>query len=548
MIAFAASSAVAETGVALGKRLYWQGRDADNRPVTATVQGDVRLDGEQVSCVSCHRPSGFGASEGGGYVPPIAASLLFKPRELNRNRLFGKLFQEAQPNTFAAEVRQPRMRPAYDRASLARALREGVDAAGRDMDRRMPRFDLGERDVEHLWQYLQGLSAHIDPGVDAEVIHFATVVGPGVDATQRQAMLDTLAAYFNWMNAHTEGDLSRPNFSPYYHSDFVDSYRKWQLHVWELKGEPTDWPRQLEAAYARQPVFAMVSGLIRGAWTPVGQFCNAQHLPCIFPNAPLPSLDAADYDYTLNFSRGAQLEAAVMVDYLRKAQPPARLLELHYADEEGRLPAARFVTQARAALPATRLESQEFTDVTALSGLLDAARRASRAPDVLVVWPGIKAREVAETLVGAAPTAPRVLLASTLLEPILALAGKTPMLSAPLFVHPYELPTAVHPLAFRVRGWMHARGLDIVDERLQFQTYFAVSMVEHGLRHILSDFYRDYFIENIEHEAENDVNPGMYPRLALGPGQRFASKGAYVVTLDPSVEYGYRAVSRWLVP
>ena len=65
---------------------------------------------------------------------------------------------------------------------------------------------------------------------------------------------------------------------------------------------------------------------------------------------------------------------------------------------------------------------------------------------------------------------------------------------------------------------------------------------------MLDDFFRDYLVEIIEHEAENALNPGVYPKLALGPAQRFASKGAFVVCLDPQAKGGIRAVSDWIVP
>ena len=39
------------------------------------------------------------------------------------------------------------MRPAYDNASLGRALRDGFDAAGNEMDRLMPRYEIDDVDM-----------------------------------------------------------------------------------------------------------------------------------------------------------------------------------------------------------------------------------------------------------------------------------------------------------------------------------------------------------------------------------------------------------------
>ncbi len=61
-------------------------------------------------------------------------------------------------------------------------------------------------------------------------------------------------------------------------------------------------------------------------------------------------------------------------------------------------------------------------------------------------------------------------------------------------------------------------------------------------------FSRDYLLEKLEHMAENSLSTSVYPRLSLAPGQRFASKGCYIV--KPSTDEGHSvsAVSRWLVP
>lgn len=41
-------------------------------------------------------------------------------------------------------------------------------------------------------------------------------------------------------------------------------------------------------------------------------------------------------------------------------------------------------------------------------------------------------------------------------------------------------------------------------------------------------YSREFLIKSIEHEIENQLNPGTYPRLSLGPGRRFSAKGARV--------------------
>ena len=46
----------------------------------------------------------------------------------------------------------------------------------------MPRYALGEAELQSLKAYLETLSAQWSPGVDRDTIRIATVVAPGVDA------------------------------------------------------------------------------------------------------------------------------------------------------------------------------------------------------------------------------------------------------------------------------------------------------------------------------------------------------------------------------
>jgi hypothetical protein len=110
---------------------------------------------------------------------------------------------------------------------------------------------------------------------------------------------------------------------------------------------------------------------------------------------------------------------------------------------------------------------------------------------------------------------------------------------------PFNLPQSPAPDAFRARAWFRSRGVEKTDERVQLNTYFMLRVVDHAITNLAGNFSRDYFIENVELETGLTSNPGVFPRLSLGPGQRFASKGCYIIRIaDGKIE----AVSRWIVP
>ena len=91
--------------------------------------------------------------------------------------------------------------------------------------------------------------------------------------------------------------------------------------MWELTGEPATWEAQLRKYLASQPVFAVISGLGGSNWGPVHRFCEAQALPCLFPNVEAPVGNDSDF-YSVYFSRGVLLEAQLIARELAEAREP----------------------------------------------------------------------------------------------------------------------------------------------------------------------------------------------------------------------------------
>jgi hypothetical protein len=113
--------------------------------------------------------------------------------------------------------------------------------------------------------------------------------------------------------------------------------------------------------------------------------------------------------------------------------------------------------------------------------------------------------------------------------------------------YPYALPGDVSPHRYRIRSWLRARGVVARAERLQLDAWFTLAVADHALARLAGRVSRDAFIERVEEETERALNPGVYPRLSLGPGQRFASTGCSIVALTPEGS-GVTAVSDWIVP
>ena len=98
------------------------------------------------------------------------------------------------------------------------------------------------------------------------------------------------------------------------------------------------------------------------------------------------------------------------------------------------------------------------------------------------------------------------------------------------------------------RGWFALRHIPVLDEQVQVDTYLACGLLSETLSHMVDSFFRDYLVERVEGMLAHRILTGNYPRLALAPGQRFASKGGYLAKFaEPT---GARLVedSEWIVP
>ena len=524
-----------------GERIYREGVLPSGEPVRASTQGDLAVEGAQLNCASCHRRSGFGSSEGAAYVPPVTGAALFREKGSNGVDLFRRLFQEVQPARQRARLRDPRPRPTYTDESLAVALREGRDPAGRELDPLMPRYRLSDEDARHLAAYLKSLSAAPAPGVDASDIHFAAVVTEGVGPERRRALLDVMRAYFRWKNADTAGMLRRSGSTVWYEEELPATYRGWVLHVWELKGAPATWPAQLDAYYVKRPVFALLGGAGEGSWQPVHDFCEREEVPCLFPDTDQPA-DTAEY--TLYLSGGLAVEAGALARHLRERVGPdgAKRVVQVYRDAGGGAVLARALARGAPGLRERVIRGSEKLTPAFWKELLEGER-----PSALVLWLDENDLLTLDSARPSADTLPEIYLSYGLLQepPRRALRSFRDHIH---LTYPYALPSPESPHAYRVRAWLRARGVARSHERLQLNTHFALSVADHSLMRLAGNFSRDYFVETVEQETETALNPGVFPRLSLGPGQRFASKGSYIVKPSGGAPGGLEPASGWIIP
>ncbi len=502
-----AVSAASSPAADAGERLYREGITLSGEPMTALVGGDIPIIGTQFSCENCHGRSGMGAAEGPYVVPPVAAQFLFEP--------------SPQPE-----------RPAYDRDSLAAVLRDGITPAGRVLSPElMPRYRLEDADIDALTAYLEGLSAGNSPGVDDEVIRFATIVTEGADEAESAAVLAVLRRFAEDINRQTRNESGRWDRGYTPESKWPTVFRRWVVDEWTLSGEPGTWPGQLEDYYSRAPVFAIVGGTGGGSWQPISEFCERNRIACLYPSTDLPWRREGDF-YTVYFSAGLALEARLIADHLGD-EPVTNVVQV-YCDPSLEAVAATL----RGAMPKVTLHDVTY-DCSA-SPPFDLLDTLLNADSALVLWLDTQQLGAIRQPLGAAAT----YVSSSMTDSV---PPGMPAGTAEVYMaHPFRLPGKADPAMRRFQLWARSREVAVTSPRRQAEAYFACLVLKDAVKHMGRYFIREYALDMLDHAEGLMTYVPLYERASVGPGQRFISKGGYVLPVAGGRIDADQA--RWVVP
>jgi hypothetical protein len=539
-----AASAADFVPAARGESIYREGRMASGAPLRAERLGGV-TQGADAACVNCHGRSGLGSYEGSILVPPIIGPYLFRERAANAQDLTIPHVRGFTPNAYA-----------YTDETLASAIRTGVAGDGRIMNALMPRYMLDDAALEELIPYLKILSAGPFPGVSDQVLEIATIVTSDADPIEREAMLKVIEEYFRVRNtavaSRIQGGAPAVAGAGEYRA-----VRHWHLQVWELSGPADTWAEQLQRRQSADPVFAVVSGLGRTTWAPVQSFCERNRLPCIFPNVDSPPASGNDY-YSIYFSRGVLLEADIILKELSAKSaaggPTGRIVQVFRSGDIGADAAGALTRSAQGShlAVANRLlppwssapADHAAQAATKVRSELKGALAGLRPQDTLVLW--LRPRDIS-SLGDDAPMSALVYLSGSMADledaPLPAAWRNAVRLA-----YPYDPPDRRRVRENFPHAWFHQHGIPLTVDRVQSNTYLACAIVADVLDSVLDSYVPDFLIERMEMMVGSQLSTGYFPRLSLAPGQRYASKGGYIVKFDPRDRFRVMVDGDWLVP
>ena len=513
------------SSIELGKIIYQKGILPNGEPLIANGKNGLPFKINRTACMDCHRRSGLGTSESGLLIPPITGEYLFKTFEEKGNELLDR-------------VGVPQ--PIYEENSLKTLIQTGMRPDGRRLNEIMPRYELNNQDSNYLIAYLKSLSQAPTPGLSEDQIEFATIITPGMPETEKAILLTTMTTYMSNINKDVRqlGYMKSPMHGRY------KPFRKWNLHVWNLTGEPKSWNSQLDKKYAEQPVFAIIGGY--GNWQPIHEFSEQNRVPSLFPITDTPVISKGDF-YTLYFSKGIKLDAEAVAQQIiarNKRNPQGNILQI-YSDEDSNAVAAKTLKN--------RLTENEIKNIYELKVNPSYQMTTSKwkeinqkyTPKLLIIWLD---KEQSYQILAAIQQdkIQHIYLSSRLMKTydpeLLKNELAEPIKNRISLVHPFYLVNNDKNHLLRSKLWAKSKKINYKSERVFANTYFGLALLTGAIRSSSYNLNREYLMEQYEHMIDNTVYRSIYPHLSLGPDQRFASKGVYLINMSPNSK------PEWVIP
>lgn len=281
-----------------GKQIYRKG-EADGGEIIAVLgSSDLELPGSSFTCSNCHGLRGEGMSEGGLIPSPLTRDVLENTR---KSPLTG------------------RVRPAYNDATLERAIIAGIEPDGGPLHPGMPRYKMAPDQLADLLAYIKRLGEDIDadPGLTDDVIRIGAALPlTGSLATIGEDVKSALTACFADVNS--QGGVYG---------------RKFELVVEDSRGEPSGTEEASRRLIERQEVFALAASFEPADSAAANDLIGKSEVPLVGPVTLSPVLPSVPNRFVFYLLPSFKDQARALVDYLSvKPGKAGARLALVFAD------------------------------------------------------------------------------------------------------------------------------------------------------------------------------------------------------------------------
>jgi hypothetical protein len=284
----------------------------------------------------------------------------------------------------------------------------------------------------------------------------------------------------------------------------------------------------------------MIGGLSSKSWQPVHDFSEEHAIPCILPDANFPVVSDTGH-YTLYFSKGLYQEGEAAARYLQStADPskPARIVQIFSPTPRGKALSDGFLGTLKNdpsfVVSTIRLAGHEPVTRSLVQKLM-----GSDKPDLLVLWTEAEVLENLALIPEIASSGMKLIVSSSYLgTQIMTIPEQLREMT--YITYPYRLPQDEKQFERFID-----QKLSDDAKKVQGRAYSMLQVLTQSLRDLKGDFYRDYLLDVID--MRTDITPTHYERLSFGSGQRYASKGCYIVQLTKGSKPQLIKKSEWVI-
>ncbi len=487
-----------------GRNIYRKGGDG----IKAMLgDDDFEFPSSNFPCANCHGLTGLGGKEGGLQPPPIAWDMLASPRIA----------------TFSGK-----MRPAYDEASLKRAIADGTEVRGAKLHQGMPRYRMSDDQMSDLIAYLKviGLAADNDPGVTASAIKVGSALpltGPLASLGEDiRAMLSTLLAEQN-----ARGGIFG---------------RRIELVVEDSRGEPEETAAATARLLETHRVFALISSFAPAGPSETDGLLKNAEVPLIGPITLSPPAATAN-PFVYYLLPDLTVQARVLVDFARAGKFGESIAIFHSDHTFDRDAALGVKTQAK--MHSIRIAAELDWQAGKFSSLVAINRLREAKPQALFFF---AAQDDLKMLAAA-------MVRAGLKIPVLsatAMAGRGAFELPAQFVgqlylaHPGGFPGKEGYAAFE-RAMMKSGDPENPQRNAAFRaiSYAAVQIFVEAAKTSGRRLSRATFGSALE-QIQN-FNTEVLPPISFGPHRRIGAIGAFVVQVDPLTKQ-FTPRTDWMEP